>query len=212
MSAVLKEDGTTPIGGRTVTFTLGSGSSAQSCTGSTDLTGTAACTIAPVIQPLGPGTVIATFAGDGFFKPASASASVTLYAFTGTGNKSAFAIGDRNAVVGTSVTFWGKTWSTSNSLSGGTAPSGFKGFVQSPSTSPPQCGDSWTTSTGNSSGPPSSVPTYIAVLVTSEVIQSGSTIFSGNVPEIVGIKVDPGYDGNPGHASTGTVMGVICHM
>jgi hypothetical protein len=52
----------------------------------------------------------------------------------------------------------------------------------------------------------------MAVLVTSQVSQSGSTIFSGNVPEIVGIKVDPGYKDSPGHAGTGTVVGVICHM
>ena len=212
MSAVLTEDGTTPIGGRAVTFTLGSGSGAQSCAATTDLTGTARCTIAPVIQPIGPGTVTATFAGDSFFKPASASANVTLYAFTGTGNASAFVIGDKSAVVGKSVTFWGSSWSSKNTLSGGPAPSTFKGFANVTSPSPPNCGGSWTTSSGNSSSPPASLPQYIAVLVSSKITQSGSTTFAGNVPEIVAITINPGYSSNPGHGGTGTVMGVICRV
>ena len=44
-SATLKEDGTTPISGRSVTITLGSGAGAQSCTGTTNSTATASCTI-----------------------------------------------------------------------------------------------------------------------------------------------------------------------
>ena len=41
------------IAGRTVTFTLGSGSSAQTCIGTTDADGTAACTIASVEPIIG---------------------------------------------------------------------------------------------------------------------------------------------------------------
>jgi len=42
MSRVLLEDGHVPIAGRTVLFTLGTGISAQTCSGITDATGTAA--------------------------------------------------------------------------------------------------------------------------------------------------------------------------
>ncbi|HEV2923019.1 MAG TPA: right-handed parallel beta-helix repeat-containing protein, partial [Solirubrobacteraceae bacterium] len=54
-----------------------------------------------------------------------------------------FVIGDKNATVGSNVTFsevewWGSNWWKENSLSGGQAPSAFKGFAES-SPSPPTC-------------------------------------------------------------------------
>ena len=67
-----------PIVGRTVTFTLGSGASAQTCSGVTGSTGTAACSIASVEQSPGPIPVTDTFAGDAYFVPASASSTVNL--------------------------------------------------------------------------------------------------------------------------------------
>jgi hypothetical protein len=85
-SGVLKEDGVTPIAGRTVTFTLGSGSSAQSCSGTTSATGAASCTIASVSQPSSATSVpvTATFAGDAYYLPASAAATtVSLQYLTG---------------------------------------------------------------------------------------------------------------------------------
>jgi hypothetical protein len=76
LSGTLKEDGATPIAGRTVTFTLGSGATAQSCTGTTDAAGNASCTLPSVNQP-NAATVPATavFAGDPYYLPASASLS-----------------------------------------------------------------------------------------------------------------------------------------
>jgi hypothetical protein len=67
-----------PIAGRSVTFVLGSGASAQSCSGVTDSTGTAACSIASVNQSPGPIPVTDTFASDGHYKTASASSTVNL--------------------------------------------------------------------------------------------------------------------------------------
>ena len=118
-------------------------------------------------------------------------------------------IGDRNAVVGNHVTFWGAHWATLNSLSGGEAPHSFKGFANSPSTNPPTCGGAWASDPGNSSGPPSSIPHFITVIAASSITQSGSTIM-GDIPEIVLIETDPGYEPNPGHAGTGTVVAVTC--
>jgi hypothetical protein len=54
VAGVLLTDNVTPIAGRTVTITLGTGASAQTCNGTTDATGKAACTISPVTQPLRP--------------------------------------------------------------------------------------------------------------------------------------------------------------
>lgn len=85
LSGVLKEDGTTPIAGRTVTFTLGSGPTSQSCSGTTNAAGSASCTIASVNQPgsLTSIPVTAVFAGDAFYQPASASATLKLLFMTG---------------------------------------------------------------------------------------------------------------------------------
>ncbi len=85
LSGTLSEDGATPIAGRTVTFTLGSGASAQSCTGTTGANGSASCTISQVNQPASSTTVpvTAVFAGDGYYQPASASATVKFQYLTG---------------------------------------------------------------------------------------------------------------------------------
>jgi hypothetical protein len=86
LSGVLTEDGVTPIVGRPVVFTLGSGASAQSCTGTTDGNGKASCTISSVNQPLTAAATVpltATFAGDPFYLPSSASATLLLQFLTG---------------------------------------------------------------------------------------------------------------------------------
>jgi len=86
LSAVLTEDGVSPISGRTVVLTLGSGATQQSCTGTTDASGVAACTIASVNQPLNSGGTVAisaTFNGDAFYQPSSATATALLQFLTG---------------------------------------------------------------------------------------------------------------------------------
>jgi virginiamycin B lyase len=218
LSGTLREDGLTPIfkqpGGagspRMVTFTLGSGGSAQSCSGTTDTTGTAMCSLT-VNQPLGPTTVRAAFASDGFYQAATDSKPALVFAFVGggLGNATSFVIGDKNAVVGGSVTFWGAQWAKVNALSGGLAPPAFKGFADRTSTTPPTCGGSWTTHPGDSSNPPGRVPAFMAVIASSSIGKSGATI-SGNAPHIVIVKTNPGYAPNPGHPGTGIVLAVLC--
>ena len=85
LSGTLKQDGTSPIAGRTVTFTLGSGAAAQSCSGTTGANGSASCTIASVNQPASSTSVpvTAVFAGDAFYQPAAASATVKFLFLTG---------------------------------------------------------------------------------------------------------------------------------
>jgi hypothetical protein len=85
LSGVLKEDGATPVANRTLTFTLGSGGSAQSCTGSTDASGAASCTIASVNQPADTTSVpvTAAFAGDAYYQASSATATLRFQYLTG---------------------------------------------------------------------------------------------------------------------------------
>jgi uncharacterized repeat protein (TIGR01451 family) len=206
LAAVLTEDGSVPIAGRLVSLTLGSGGAAQSCSATTDGTGTGKCDISPVAQPLGPGTVAAGFAGDVFYLPASDGKATLIFAFLTSGS---FVVGDKSDTG--AVTFWGAPWAGANSLSGGGAPDSMKGFADTLSSTPPQCGGSWTGRPGNSSAPPDApLPSYMAVLASSSVDKSGPTI-SGNIVAIVIVKTDPGYEPNPGHAGTGTVVAVLCH-
>jgi hypothetical protein len=112
-----------------------------------------------------------------------------------------FVIGDGNATVGTHVTFWGAQWAKDNSLSGGDAPSAFKGLALT--TDVVNC--AFATGPGNSvDGPDALPPGDVQVLVASSITKSGSTI-NGTFTGWVAVKPDPGYAGDPGHAGTGTV-------
>jgi len=207
LSGVLLEDGTVPITGRKVDFTLGTGASAQTCSGTTDAAGAARCTLTAVAQPLGPGTVKAEFAGDAFYLPSSDSKPTIIFALLAEGS---FVVGDRSA--SGAVTFWGAQWAKVNALSGGGAPNSFKGFAKTLSSKPPQCGGSWSTRPGNSPPPPDApLPAFMAVLVASSVKKSGPAI-SGNVTSIVIVKTNPGYQPDPGHPGTGAVVGVLCQQ
>jgi hypothetical protein len=68
----------TALAGKGVTFTLGTGGGAQTCSATTDSTGTASCTIASVSQTGTSVAVAGSFAGDTFYLPASVSSSLSL--------------------------------------------------------------------------------------------------------------------------------------
>ena len=206
LSAVLKEDGLVAIAGRTVGFTLG----AQSCSGVTNASGSASCIIL-VSSPLGVSIPItAKFTGDAFYIPSSASATAFVFAFPSRG---AFVLGNLSAAGGGTVTWWGSNWSSANLLSGGAAPSAFKGFagtVSLPTSTPPAaCGGPWSTTGGSSPPPTESVPSYMGVLVSSSAVKSGSTT-AGNTVSIVVVKVNPGFDSNAGSPGTGTIVATYC--
>lgn len=67
---------------------------------------------------------------------------------------------------------------------------------------------SWTTYPGTSSQRPASVPSYLAVIVSSSITKNGSVI-SGIAPHVVIVKTDPGYAADPGHDGTGTVVATL---
>ncbi|MGO9488499.1 MAG: hypothetical protein ACLQBB_05670 [Solirubrobacteraceae bacterium] len=119
-----------------------------------------------------------------------------------------FVIGNQSAIVGAPVTFWGAQWWKLNSLSGGSAPPAFKGFADT--VLPPTCGGVWSTDPGDSSDPPAGpLPPMIEAIVSSSIVKSGRTI-SGDTSEVVLVATNPGYEPDPGHAGTGTVLAVVC--
>lgn len=79
LSAVLTDSSTsTPLASQSVDFTLGNGSSAQTCSGTTDSVGEANCTIASVALPAGTYPLSASFAGGSQFAPAAAKTEVSV--------------------------------------------------------------------------------------------------------------------------------------
>jgi PKD repeat protein len=146
-------------------------------------------------------TVKTTILDDGGVT-ASASTRTLAFAFPANG---VYVIGDRSATG--SVTFFGGDWAKQNSLSGGKAPSAFKGFVQTA----PACRGDWTTRPGGDDGNTDgagqgNLPAYMAVIVSSSVTKSKDTI-SGNSVRFAIVKVDP-QNGDQ-VVGTGTVVGTV---
>jgi uncharacterized repeat protein (TIGR01451 family) len=219
LSAQLQEDSSaapTPLPlASTVTLTLGS----QQCPADTiSAAGVATCTIpyaSLALIGLGPQTAGASFSGDTYYLSSSATAvPVYVFAFPSRG---AFVLGDTTAATaGTSaVTWWGDNWYQRNTISGGQAPSSFKGFAANVTTlptggtQPTSCSGTFTTAGGNSPPPTSGVPSYMGVLVTSQVKKSG-TVIKGNYIHIVVVRVNTGYAPNPMSAGTGTIVATYC--
>lgn len=119
----------------------------------------------------------------------------------------AFTIGDQDAVVGNHVYFWGSQWARHNHLTGGMAPDAFKGFANCGM--PLSCGGAFTSSPGNTPGEPDTIPQFITVIVAHLVTQSGPVI-NGDIPNMAVVRTEPGYEANPGHPGTGTVMSLVC--
>lgn len=204
-SAVLTENDSTPypvLAGRVVVFTLGTGTSAQTCTALTDASGLATCNISPVAQPLGPTVITANFAQDAYYLASSTTQAAIIYAFP---TKGAFAISTSRSAIGSQVTFFGAQWTSANPLSSG-APPAFKGFITAPGT-PPACGGSFSASPGNSGAPPANVPSYMGTIATSSITKSGSSI-TGDRTQIVVVRTD-GY-GSLGQGGSGTVVAIVC--
>jgi len=119
-----------------------------------------------------------------------------------------FVIGDQVSLTnGATVYFWGSQWSQNNPLSGGSAPSAFKGFEDG--SAQPACGGTWITSSGNSTSPPSTLPQYMAVIVSSSINKNG-TVTSGDIKKIIVVRTNAGYGPSPGHPGTGQIVAILC--
>jgi hypothetical protein len=120
-----------------------------------------------------------------------------------------FVVGDKSATTGATVTWWSPTWASANVLSGGAAPPSFKGFASTLSSTPPVAGGTWSTLAGQGAPPPASVPSYMAVIVTSKVNKSGSGMLSGNDARIAIVHTAAGYNPSTGTPGKGTVLGFL---
>src|SRR4051812_2914676 len=83
----------------------------------------------------GPVTITTVIADAGGSKTTATCRTVVYATPSGGGS---FVIGDRKMANTTKVLFWGAQWSSQNPMSGGSAPSSFKGFAKSPTS--PSCG------------------------------------------------------------------------
>jgi outer membrane protein assembly factor BamB len=177
------------------TVSSGTGSGPYTVTGTHAYTSTGTYTITTTINDVGGSKTVAR-------------CKVLVFSFAPGGG--AFVIGNKNHATGTHVYFWGAQWWMRNTLSGGLAPSGFKGWAKYPAQ--PTCGTNWSTDPGNSAPPPNGpLPAHIGVIVAKHTAKSGSQI-SGDTVHISVVKTDPGYAPQPapGHPGTGTVEAQVC--
>jgi len=207
--ATFTDEANGPIADFSATVNWGDGSSSAGTISGPDGSGKFTVSGAHVYATTGPFKITVKVDDKGGSTD-SATTDVLVYAFA-TDNGGSFTISDKQATMGNAVTYWGAQWEKANPFSSGvTGSSAFKGFIEAPaSKAAPKCATTWTSSPGNSSGPPSSVPAYMAVVVASTESKSGSTI-TGDVKRIVVVKTAAGYDANPGHAGTGTIVGSVC--
>ena len=150
--------------------------------------------------PLGPRTIGAAIRDKDGGTTTFTGATV-VYGSTGSG---AFVIGDGSTAG--RVTFWGAQWAKRNSLSGGAAPSAFRGYASVPGGA---CGIDWASPTGAAAGAPATLPGYIAVIVTSSASKDVAGVTGSTVGMVV-VRTDPGYQPKPGSDGTGTVVATIC--
>jgi len=151
----------------------------------------------------------ASFAGDGFYKSATA-ATQTLSVYQPStfviwgGNLPIPAGQPANVTVGRDYTFWGAQWAKQVQSGSFQANATFKGYATSAS------GVTWTSDPGASSGPPSRVASYIGALVATSATKSGN-VESGDVAETVVLKVDnpAAYRPNPGSPGSGVLVAVV---
>lgn len=192
-----------PVGDFTATIDWGDGTptTAGTVTGATG--GPFTVTGTHTYATLGPKTITVHILDEGG-STAVAVSHVIVFAYPSGGN---FVIGDTTTANGAHINFWGSQWANNNPLSGGAPPDAFKGFEDNPAI--PTCGAPWTSLPGNSSNPPGTAPTYMAVIVSTHVAQSGSNI-TGDVQHIVIVQTNPGYAGSPGHEGTGTIVATLC--
>ena len=77
LSATLTDNGT-PVPGQTVTFTVGTGTSAQKCSGTTNSAGKVGCNICMFNQNASPLSITVSYAGNSYYSTSSTPVSVTV--------------------------------------------------------------------------------------------------------------------------------------
>jgi hypothetical protein len=221
LSANLSSNGS-PVPGKKITFTYDyPAGSLLTCTGTTNSSGNASCTISRVPNS---GTwqtnIDAEFKGDSGYAASGLIEGIGQYNYLPEGG---FVIGDSGSLApilysyGKPVTLYSPTWSDQNTLSGGPVSSLFHGFQTSDSE--PSCGGDWKVYGANIDGPlPTSLPDQVVVAVASNIRTSiqtdGSgnqrTVVQGNIAHVVVVAPDQHYPLDPSAGLTGTVSTVLC--
>ena len=191
-----------PLSNVTVNFRVQSGPNVRR-TGSatTDINGMASFTYSGTL----PGTDVIGASVTNLAGTISSNTVTAIWVLFAPGG-GGFVISDL-AVNSASVYWWGAQWWKKDHLSSGLAPASFKGFENGNAT--PWCGQTWTTRPGNSSRPPRTVPSMMAVIVASHITKNGPVI-SGDIVHNVLVQTKPGYGPNPGHPGTGTIITQLC--
>ena len=150
--------------------------------------------------------VSTTITDDGGSTTTATCTRILVFAFAP--GRGSFVIGNEEDAPTTAVTFWGAQWSKDNPTTSGDSVASFKGYALNPAT--PSCGTTWSTDPGNSTPPPNGpLPAFMGVIVTNNYAKSGAQI-SGDTPAIVVVQTNSGYQPNPGHPGTGTVVAQFC--
>ncbi|MEA2562211.1 MAG: hypothetical protein QOH06_3715 [Acidobacteriota bacterium] len=204
--AVLREDGSLPVPGRTVTFSVG-GSSVSAVT---DAEGVATADLGIAGIAGGEHVLEAGFSGDSFYGPASDRLGQLLVYGRGQfvvwgGNAATLAA---SLTLGQTYQFWGSQWA--NQVSKGnfdyTANQSFKGYADNvfPDTS------SWRTRPANSRQPPATVPSYMSVILATRITKEGD-VESGNIAGtgIVRVLNPAAYLPDPGHPGFGVLLAIL---
>jgi RHS repeat-associated protein len=187
-------------------------------TATTDLNGVATAAVSLPAAASGPTLMRVLFDGDGCYNSASATAEVMTYlpaAFVvWGGNATALSLGQR-------VNFWGHSWASQVTAGDYQAHGDFKGYADTVNQyricqsdarthGTPRLTDScWSTKPGQSF-PPTTIPTYIGVIVSTSIDKSGPRDY-GNIAALIVVKVDPepAYGPTPGKPGFGTISAVI---
>ena len=135
----------------------------------------------------------------------TATTTTTTLSFTNLAGGGGFVIGSQKATG--AVTFWGSQWTKANGFKTNVH-STFKGFEGQTA---PACSASWSAApaAGNSSLPPATVPSYMPVIVTGTMSQTG-TAAGGDIVAVIIVRTNPGYGPDPSLTGTGTVVSVLC--
>jgi len=217
LSAVLTAGGL-PLPGRTLSFALDVGGPNETCTGVTDSTGKATCTIARIGTAAQNTNIVIRYAGDATYRPGALFVGAIIYAYVPGGGYvvSDLAVGPLNGASGRSVTLYSPDWRSANPLSGGVPAGFFRGWQTSDSE--PRCGGSWKVYEKDLTSPSFGLPEYLIVAVSDLVKTSIRTDAQGNqilnvqgeIPHVVIVRPDPGFLGEPDGTATATIAAVLC--
>jgi hypothetical protein len=217
LSATLTAGGV-PLPGRTLSFALDVGGPNETCTGVTDPTGKATCTIARIGTAAQNTNIVIRYAGDATYRPGGLFVGAIIYSYTPGGGYVVgdLAVGPLAGASGRSVTLYSPDWRSANPLSGGVPSGFFRGWQTSDSE--PRCGGSWKVYDKDLAAPSLGLPEYLVVAVSSVVKTSIRTDAQGNqilnvqgdIPHVVIVRPDPGFLGEPDGTATATVAAVLC--